>query len=117
MNVRFIKPYELYHISLIIVFIELCYNYLYYFFRFVYVPSPHIKDVLVDILVDCFLEWKINRKLSTITIDNCSINDAMIRLFLNKLDTTSLMLSGSMLHMTCATHILNLIVQDGFSYW
>ena len=54
MNIRFIKPYELYHMSLIIVFIELCYNYSYYFPRFVYVPSPHMKDVLVDILVDFF---------------------------------------------------------------
>ena len=91
---------------LIIVFIDLFYNYSYYFFKFVYVPSPHTKDVIVD----CFLEWNIDRKLSTITVDNCSTNDALIRLLLNKLDTSSLMLSGSMLHMRCATHILNLIV-------
>ena len=39
----------------------------------------------------------------------------MIRLLLKKLDTSSLMLSGSMLHMRCATHILNLIVQDELS--
>ena len=32
---------------------------------------------------------------------------------MNKLDTSSLMLGGSMLHMRCVTHILNLIVQDG----
>ena len=51
--------------------------------------------------------------MSTITIDNCSTNDAMIRLLLNKLDTSSLMLGESILHMRCATHILNLIVQDG----
>ena len=36
----------------------------------------------------------------------------MIRLLLNKLDISSLMLGGSMLHMRCSTHILNLIVQD-----
>nr|XP_023872068.1 zinc finger BED domain-containing protein RICESLEEPER 2-like [Quercus suber] len=83
--------------------------------RFVYVPSPHTKDVLAEVLVDCFLEWNIDRKLSTITVDNCSTNDAMIRLLLNKLDTSSLMLGGSMLHMRCAAHILNLIVQDGLS--
>ncbi|XP_030929377.1 zinc finger BED domain-containing protein RICESLEEPER 1-like [Quercus lobata] len=39
----------------------------------------------------------------------------MIRLLLNKLDTSSLMLDGSMLYMRCAAHILNLIVQDGLS--
>ncbi|KAK4597477.1 hypothetical protein RGQ29_015131 [Quercus rubra] len=63
--------------------------------RFVYVSSPHSKDVLVDY----FLEWNIDRKLSTIIIDNCSTNDAMIRLLLNKLDTSSLMLGESILHM------------------
>ena len=74
-----------------------------------------MKDVLTKVLVDCFLEWNIDRKLSTITVDNCSTNDAMIRLHLNKLDTSSLMLGGSMLHMRCVAHILNLIVQDGLS--
>ena len=97
------------------MFIELCYNFSYYFSRFDYVPSPHTKDVLAKVLVDCFLEWNIDRKLPTITVDNCSTNDAMIRLLLNKLDTSSLILGGSMLHMRCAAHILNLIVQDGLS--
>lgn len=97
------------------MFIELCYNYSYYFSRFVYVSSPHTKDVLAEVLVDCFLEWNIDRKLSTITVDNCSTNNVMIRLLLNKLDTSSLMLGGFMLHMRCAAHILNLIVQDGLS--
>ena len=90
MTVKFIKPYKSYHMSLIIVFIKLCYNYSYYFSRFVYVPSPHMKDVFDDVLVDCLLEWNIDRKLSTIIVDNCSTNDVMIRLLLNKFDTSSL---------------------------
>ena len=76
------------------------------------VPSPHTKDVLVN----CFLEWNIDRKLFTITVDNCSTNDVMIGLLLNKLDTSSLMLGGSMLHMRYAAHILNLIAQDELSF-
>ena len=53
--------------------------------------------------------------MSTITVDTCSNIDAMIRLLLDKLDTSSLMLSGSMLYMRCAAHILILIVQDELS--
>ena len=66
------------------MFIKLCYNYSYYFSGFFYVPSPYTKDVLakvlVKVLVNCFLEWNIDRKLSTITVDNCST-----KLLLNKL--------------------------------
>ena len=97
------------------MFIDLYYNYSYYFSRFVYVPFPQTKDVIAEVFIDYFLEWNIDRKLSTITIDNCSTNDTMIRLFLNKLDTSSLMLGGFMLHMRYAAHILNLIVKDGLS--
>jgi len=84
---------------LIIVFIELYYNYSYNFSRFVYVPSPHTKVVLTDILVDCFLQWNIDSKLSTVTVDNYSTNDAMMKLLLNKLDISSLLLHASMLHI------------------
>ena len=78
------------------MFIELCYNFSYYFYRFVYVPFPYSKDIIAKVLVDYFLKWNIDRKLSTIIIDNCSTNDTIIRLLLNKLDTSSLMLSGSL---------------------
>jgi hypothetical protein len=79
------------------------------------VPSPHTKEVLSEVLLDVLLEWNIDRKLCTVTMDNCSTNDAVINIILDKLQRSSLVMRGSMLHMRCAAHVLNLIVQDGLS--
>ncbi|WVZ97490.1 hypothetical protein U9M48_043020 [Paspalum notatum var. saurae] len=83
--------------------------------RFIYVPAPHtaevIADVLHGVLVDCHLE----RKVSTMTLDNCSTNDSMMLKMQDKLPLECLMLEGLLLHMRCAAHILNLIVRDGMS--
>ncbi|CAA0836530.1 Zinc finger BED domain-containing protein DAYSLEEPER [Striga hermonthica] len=81
--------------------------------RFIYVPSPHTSEVLCEALTGCILDWNLDRKLSTITVDNCSTNDAMMRLLLEKLSSNSLLCGGKLLHMRCATHILNLVVEDG----
>uniref|UniRef100_A0A2N9FWV6 HAT C-terminal dimerisation domain-containing protein n=1 Tax=Fagus sylvatica TaxID=28930 RepID=A0A2N9FWV6_FAGSY len=83
--------------------------------RFIYVPSPHTKEVLSTVLLECLLEWNVDRKLSTVTVDNCTTNDAMMRILLEKLEVSSLALGGSLLHMRCAAHILNLVVQDGLA--
>ncbi|KAH9761464.1 reverse transcriptase Ty1/copia-type domain-containing protein [Citrus sinensis] len=46
--------------------------------RFVYVPSPHTADALCNELVQCLLDWNVDRKLSSMTLDNCTTNDAMV---------------------------------------
>ncbi|KAL6319805.1 hypothetical protein AAG906_036867 [Vitis piasezkii] len=45
---------------------------LHYIVRFVYVPLPHTKEVLSDVLMDFLLDWNMDRKLSIVTMDNCS---------------------------------------------
>ena len=81
--------------------------------RFTYVPCPHTNDVLCDVLFGCLLEWNIDRRISTVTLDNCSTNDKMIETLMAKLDSSSLLCSGRLIHMRCCAHILNLIVKDG----
>ena len=76
-------------------------------------PSPHTKEVLSSVLLDTLLEWNIDRKLSIMTMDNCSTNDAVIKIILDKLQRGAFIMRGSMLHMHCVAHVLNLIVQDG----
>nr|KYP41519.1 Putative AC transposase [Cajanus cajan] len=81
--------------------------------RFVYVPAPHTADRLCNVLIDCLLDWNLDTKLSTITLDNCSTNDSMIEKIKDKLQLDRLIHNGSLLHMCCYAHILNLIVKEG----
>ncbi|KAH7865867.1 hypothetical protein Vadar_012410 [Vaccinium darrowii] len=80
--------------------------------RFVYVPCPHTVEVMCEVLMETFLEWNIDRKLSTLTVDNCTSNDAMISLLLEKFDGEHMWVKG-FFHVRCAARIINLIVKDG----
>ncbi|CAN1815408.1 Putative AC transposase [Linum perenne] len=81
--------------------------------RFIYVPAPHTSDRLAKYLVECLMDWNVDSKVSTITLDNCSTNDKMIESIKKKLALSLLIKDGSLLHMRCFAHILNLIVKDG----
>lgn len=62
--------------------------------RFIYVPCPHTAEVLAEALVECLMDWNLDLKLSTVTLDNCSTNDAMVNILLDKLPSNSLLLGG-----------------------
>lgn len=81
--------------------------------RFIYVPSPHTAEALSDVLMKCLMDWHIDKNISTLTLDNCSTNDALITLMNRKLRGKKPLLGGKLLHMRCSAHILNLIVKDG----
>ncbi|XP_026396612.1 zinc finger BED domain-containing protein RICESLEEPER 2-like [Papaver somniferum] len=81
--------------------------------RFMYVPCPHTAEVFSEALMGCLLDWNINGKISTITVDNCTTNDLMIKNTLEKLSSNSLLLGGDLFHMRCCAHILALIVKQG----
>ena len=83
------------------------------FYRFAHVQCPHTSVVLADAMMDCILDWHIEKKVSALTVDNCSTNNAMIPIILDKLSSDSTLLNGEMFHMHCSAHILNLIVKDG----
>ena len=84
-----------------------------FFTRFSYVPCPHTAEAIAEELLKCFSEWNLNRKLSSITVDNCSSNDALIGILKDRLDIRALPLKGKFFRMRCCAHILNLIVKDG----
>ncbi|XP_060965338.1 zinc finger BED domain-containing protein RICESLEEPER 2-like [Cannabis sativa] len=81
--------------------------------RFIYVTAPHTAKLLAKVLMECLVEWSLERKLSTLTLDNCTVNIAMMDQMKEKLKNASLLMKGELVHMKCSAHILNLIVQQG----
>jgi hypothetical protein len=77
------------------------------------VPAPHTAEVICDFLVRNLMDWNIDRKLSTLTVDNCTTNDALIGHLFDKIPPYRFILHGELFHMRCCAHILNLIVKDG----
>jgi len=77
------------------------------------VPAPHTPEVIAEELYDSLVEWNLDEKVSTITLDNCTTNDAAIPLIVRKIGKNNLIADGKLLHMRCCAHILNLIVKDG----
>ncbi|TYH59419.1 hypothetical protein ES332_D08G220000v1 [Gossypium tomentosum] len=69
---------------------------------FCYVRAPHTAENL-------------DYRLSVITMDNCTTNDAMMDILHGEFPYGSLFLHGQFFHMCCCTHILNLIVQYGLT--
>ncbi|GKV05105.1 hypothetical protein SLEP1_g17148 [Rubroshorea leprosula] len=80
-----------------------------------FVPvDSHKGDALGDMLERCLREWGID-KVYCVTLDNASANDGLVRHLkgcLQKWGTS--ILGGQDLHMRCAAHIINLVVNDGF---
>jgi hypothetical protein len=86
-----------------------------YCLRFAYVPCPHNGEVICQALYECLVDWHLESKVSTITLDNCTSNDKAVEELTDKLNTTSLMLNGKYFHMCYDAHVLNFIVKDGMN--
>jgi len=84
--------------------------------NFFNVPPPHSGVIIADALQKSFIEWGIENKVSTITMDNARNNDVAIQIL--KDDFTlknTLAVKGQLFHVHCCAHITNPLVQDGIS--
>ncbi|XP_060958283.1 zinc finger BED domain-containing protein RICESLEEPER 2-like [Cannabis sativa] len=62
---------------------------------FKYVPCPHDAPALLEAQRSCLNDWKIEDKISTVTLDNCTANDAMIDLLKGQFEPDSFILKGN----------------------
>ena len=83
---------------------------------FVKVPAPRRGIDVADAIFKCLKTWGIENKVFSISVDNASYNDSCIRCLKENISLSSkLFLGGSLFHVRCCAHILNLLVQDGLS--
>ncbi|XP_020114531.1 zinc finger BED domain-containing protein RICESLEEPER 2-like [Ananas comosus] len=81
---------------------------------FIELEPPHTGLVISDAISECLLDWGIQDKVSTITLDNASSNDVAAKsLRLNFERRNKLHFKGMFFHIRCCAHVLNLMVQDG----
>jgi len=82
--------------------------------NFVELDPPHTGLVIANAVFDCLLEWKIEDKIMSITLDNASNNDgAITNLKAKLLARKNTKFDPSYFHVRCAAHIVNLVVNDG----
>ncbi|KAA8541198.1 hypothetical protein F0562_025195 [Nyssa sinensis] len=82
--------------------------------NFFHVPPTHSGVIAADALQKCFIEWGIEDKVSTITVDNARYNDVALRILKDNFTLKKkLSFGGRIFHVRCCAHIINLLVQDG----
>ncbi|MFS7917788.1 putative ribonuclease H-like superfamily [Helianthus anomalus] len=81
---------------------------------FSFMPPPHTGVSLCEKVFSILVEWGIENKIFSMTLDNASSNDTFIGLLREQLNKKLPLVSrGNFFHLRCCAHILNLIVQDG----
>ncbi|KAL6606746.1 hypothetical protein ACP70R_042399 [Stipagrostis hirtigluma subsp. patula] len=84
--------------------------------KFSFVKTPHTGVALFNVMLKSIQDWKIENKLSAVTLDNAANNGNMINLLkTNLLEKHMLLGKGKLFHQRCAAHVLNLICQAGFA--
>ena len=84
--------------------------------NFLEVDPPHTGLVIAHAVFECLVEWKIEDKVMSITLDNASNNDtATTNLSAKLLSRKNGQFDPKYFHVRCAAHIVNLVVNDGLN--
>ncbi|XP_022003077.1 zinc finger BED domain-containing protein RICESLEEPER 2-like [Helianthus annuus] len=84
--------------------------------NFVDISPPYTGLGIYDCLFKCLKEWKVEKKVATLIVDNAKTNDVVAKKLMENLNLQSkLGIDGKLFHVRCCAHILNLLVQDGLT--
>ncbi|CZS97989.1 uncharacterized protein RAG0_06877 [Rhynchosporium agropyri] len=74
-----------------------------------YLSEPYYGKYMFKVLSKALEEWNIQDSIISITRDNASSNDTLIRAFIKDYDMKGIKFQGD---IACLAHVLNLVVQD-----
>ncbi|KAL2905817.1 putative AC transposase [Bienertia sinuspersici] len=84
--------------------------------NFKHFPPPHKSQDIYRFVQELIRDWNLEGKAFSMTCDNASSMDVMVSCLKTDLHSRSaLPCGGSLLHVRCCAHMLNLIVQSGLS--
>lgn len=80
--------------------------------------SPHTGEAIADKMFESLKDWGLEKKVFSITLDNATNNNSMLKILKGKLQMISgscggLLCDEEYMHVRCCAHILNLIVKKG----
>jgi hypothetical protein len=70
------------------------------------VPHPHTTELISDVLHDVLVDWHLERKVSSVTLDKCGVDDNLMEKLEDKLPLDSLMLKDSDGKSSCICVVL-----------
>lgn len=81
--------------------------------NFILVDPSQTEDMLSEVIMMSLMEWDIDRKLFSMTFDNCSTYDNIICKIRDRLSQNRFLLcDGQLFEVRCAANVIKLMAQD-----
>ncbi|KAK4275533.1 hypothetical protein QN277_018598 [Acacia crassicarpa] len=81
--------------------------------NFIMMDHSHTEDMLSEAIMTCLMDWDIDRKLFSMTMDCCSTSDNIaIRIGERLSQNRFLYCNGQLFDIRCAINVIHVIVQD-----
>lgn len=81
--------------------------------NFITLDSSQTDDTLSEVVIKCLMNWEIDRKLFSLTFDDCSINDEVARGVKDWISQNKpLLKNGELFDVRCASHVLKSLVRE-----
>ncbi|KAL3821278.1 hypothetical protein ACJIZ3_007183 [Penstemon smallii] len=81
--------------------------------NFISLEPSHTDDILSEVIIKSLTDWDIDRKLFSMTFDDCSDYEIMVFRIKDWLSQNKpLLKNGELFDMRCVTHLLKSIVQE-----